>query len=64
MARTRLALHTYRRTDGRTYTEGGTIYVSRRGRHIIITMSQMLQGGSDLVVCMLYEFGTFIEMRS
>ena len=35
MARTRLALHTYRRTDGRTYTEGRTIYVSRRGRHII-----------------------------
>ena len=23
------------RTDGRTYTEGKTIYVSRRGRHII-----------------------------
>ena len=27
---------TYGRTDGRTYTEGRTIYVSRRGRHIII----------------------------
>ena len=24
------------RTDGRTYTEGKTIYVSRRGRHITI----------------------------
>ena len=25
----------YRQTDGRTYREGKTIYVSRRGRHII-----------------------------
>ena len=25
------------RTDGRTYTEGKAIYVSRRGRHIINT---------------------------
>ena len=29
--------HTDGRTDGRTYTEGRTIYVSRRGRHIIIS---------------------------
>ena len=29
------ALHTDGRTDGRTYTEGRTIYVSRRGRHIM-----------------------------
>ena len=28
---------TDKRTDGRTYTEGKTIYVSRRGRHIILS---------------------------
>ena len=27
---------TDKRTDGRTYTEGKTIYISRRGRHIIM----------------------------
>ena len=37
MARTRKALQTDGRgTDGRTYTEGRTIYVSRSGKHIMI----------------------------
>ena len=32
---------THGRTDGRTYTEGKTIYISRRGRHIIINCDCM-----------------------
>ena len=40
MARTSKALQTNgrtdRRTDGRTYTEGKTIHVSRRGRHVTL----------------------------
>ena len=35
LLRDMVALHTDRWTDGRTYTEGRTIYVSHRGRHII-----------------------------
>ena len=35
MARTRVALHIDIRADGWTYTEGRTIYVSRRERHKI-----------------------------
>ena len=48
MARTRKALQ----TNGRTYTEGRTIFVSRRWRHIIIcfksTNSKCLERGADI----------------
>ena len=31
------------RTDGRTYTEGKTIYVSRRGRHIMTAFCKLMK---------------------
>ena len=72
MARIRKALQTngrthgrtHGRTDGRTYTEGKTIYVSRRGRHIIQNSYKSMQDARQekrvhIFISKYFQFGYY-----